>query len=170
MIVVQDNDFLDAIERLVSAGFHRSVPNRTPRPEIIVRHPNPQQMLEAINAGYKRLDNSCVTLDYPHGDPAEIGLQVYVFPDSFAHIFPEDGLQSSNQIRETTASIQRFQTYGNLHFPLEQALVESFVKAAIDEETSTEVSAWGQSLRSWVSLMVGYLDVDNDILDYCPDK
>jgi hypothetical protein len=64
-------------------------------------HPNPQQMLDEINAGYKRLDSSCVTLDYPHGDPAEEGLQVYVFPDSFAHLFREDGTLSSTQIRDT---------------------------------------------------------------------
>lgn len=52
----------------------------------------------------------------------------------------------------------------------EQALVESFVKAAIDEETDAEVSACGESPSSWVSLMTGYLEVDNDMLDLCPDK
>lgn len=87
MIVVRDVDFLNAVERLENAGFHRAVPNRAPAPEIMEDHPNPQQSLEEINAGYKRLDRSCVTLDYPHGDPAGKSLQVYVFPDSFAHIF-----------------------------------------------------------------------------------
>lgn len=48
--------------------------------------------------------------------------------------------------------------------------MESFVKAAIDEEIDTGFSAWGKLLRSWVSLMIGYLEVDNDILDHCPDK
>lgn len=74
MVVVQDDDFLDAIERLESAGFHRSVPNRAPPPEIMENHPNLRQMLEEINAGYKRLDNSCVILNYLRGDPAEEGL------------------------------------------------------------------------------------------------
>ncbi|KAE8352271.1 hypothetical protein BDV28DRAFT_158026 [Aspergillus coremiiformis] len=129
MIVVQDEDYTAAIERLEKAGFHRSVPNRAPPPEIMEDHPNPQQMLEEINAHYKRLDRSCAVFDYPDGDPAEKGLQ-----------------------------------------PLEQTLVESFVKAAIDEETETGFSAWGESLRSWVSLMTGYLDDDNDVLDHCPDK
>lgn len=147
MVVVRDDNFSDAIERLESAGFRRSVSNRAPPPEIMENHPNPQQMLEEVNAGCKRLDNSCVTLDYPHGDPAEEGLQVYVFPDSFAHLFQEDGPRSSTPIRNK-APTKQFQTYGNLHYPLEPALVESFVKAAIDEETDTGFSAWGESLRS----------------------
>lgn len=48
--------------------------------------------------------------------------------------------------------------------------MESFVKAAIDEETEPGFSAWRESLISWVSLIRGYLEVNNDILDDCPDK
>ncbi|KAB8067023.1 hypothetical protein BDV29DRAFT_115815 [Aspergillus leporis] len=169
MIVVQDDDYTPAIERLESAGFNRSVPNRAPPPEIIETHPNPQQMLEEINAGYKRLDRSGAVFDYPHGDPAEKDLQVYVFPNSFAHLFQEDIPGPSTEIRDT-APTKRFKTYGNLHYPLEQTLVESFVKAAIDEEKDTSFSAWDESLRSWVSLMTGYLEVNNDVLDHCLDK
>ncbi|CAG8238679.1 unnamed protein product [Penicillium salamii] len=65
------------------------------------------------------------------------------------------------------------QLYGNLHFPLEPTLVESFVKAAIDEETDPEFpgwSDWDEDLRAWVSMMTGYLEVNNDILDLCPDN
>lgn len=167
MIVARDDDYSDAIERLESAGFHRSVPDRSPPPEIMESHPNPQQMLEEINAGYKRLDRFCDVFDYPHGDPAEKDLQVYVIPDSFAHIFPEDWSHSTNKMRDTTRG---FEIYGNLQYPLEGALVESFDKAGIDEETDASFSPWGESLRSWISLMVGYLEVDNDILDNCQDN
>jgi len=131
-------------------------------------HPNPQQMMEEINAGYKRFDRSCAIFDYPHGKPEKKGLQLYVIPNSFAHIFQEDIPRPSTEIGDTGPT--RFETYGNLHYPLEQSLVESFVKAAIDEETDTGFSAWGETLRAWVSLMTGYLEVDNDILDHCPDK
>jgi len=48
--------------------------------------------------------------------------------------------------------------------------VESFVKAAIDEEKEVGLSAWGALLRAWVSMMTGYLEVDNDVLDHCLDK
>ncbi|CAG8889947.1 unnamed protein product [Penicillium egyptiacum] len=159
MIVVQDDDYRAAIERLERAGFNRTVPNRAPPPEIMEDHPNPQQMLEEINAGYTGLDRSCAVFDYPHGDPGK-DMQLYLFPNSFAHLFQEDIPHPSTEM----------ETYGNLHYPLEQALVESFVKAAIDEETETGFSAWGETLRTWVSHMTGYLEVDNDILDHCPNK
>ncbi|KAL4861899.1 hypothetical protein BDV12DRAFT_190773 [Aspergillus spectabilis] len=148
MVVVQDNDYTDAIERLESAGFDRSVPNRAAPPEIMEDHPNPQQMLDEINAGYKRLDRSFSVFDHPHGEPAEKHLQVYVFPNSLAHLFQEDIPHPSTEIRDT-APTKRFKTYGNLHYPLEQTLVESFVKAAIDEETDTGFSAWGDSV-GWI--------------------
>jgi hypothetical protein len=169
MIVVQDDDYTAAIERLESAGFYRSVPNRVPPPEVMEDHPNPQQMLEEINTGYNRLDRSCAVFNYPHGDPAEKSLQVYLFPNSFAHLSQEDISRPSSEIRDA-ASTKRYKIYGNLRYPLEQALVESFVKAVIDEETEAGFSAWGESLRSWISLMTGYLGVDNDVLDHCPDK
>ncbi|KAJ5950287.1 uncharacterized protein N7479_008700 [Penicillium vulpinum] len=169
MVVVRDDDYTDAIERLESAGFDRSVPNRAPPPEIIEGYPNPQQVLEEINAGYKRLDRSCAVFNYPQGDPAEKGLQVYLIPNSFAYILQEDTPRSSTRIGDTVLTT-RFQSYGSLYYPLEQALVESFVKAAIDEETDAGFSAWGESLRSWVSLITGYLEVNNDILDMCLDK
>jgi len=49
MVVVQDNDYTAAIEKIKSAGFAPSVPNRAP-PEIMEDHPNPQQLMEEINA------------------------------------------------------------------------------------------------------------------------
>lgn len=71
MVVVEDDDYADAIERLESAGYSRSSPKRDPLPEIMEDHPNPEQVLEETNAGYKRLDRSCAVFDYPEGDPAE---------------------------------------------------------------------------------------------------
>ncbi|KAM5432791.1 hypothetical protein MferCBS31731_007317 [Microsporum ferrugineum] len=153
-----------ARRRLRKPGFRRSVPNRSPPPEIIEVHPNPQQMLDEINAGYKRLDQSCTVFDYPHGDPAGKGMQLYLFPDSFAHIFQQEHIAPPSVEMGDTASTERFNVYGNLHYPLGQALVESFVKSAIDEEINTSFSAWGESLSAWVSQMTGYLEVNNDIL------
>ncbi|KAL4784316.1 hypothetical protein BJX76DRAFT_357164 [Aspergillus varians] len=126
MVVVQDDDYTDAIQRLESAGFNRSVPNRAPPLEIMEDHPNPQQVLEERNAGYQRLDQSCAVFDYPQGDPAEKALQVYVVPNSFAHLFQEDIPRPSTGLGDT-APTMRFESYGNLYYPLEKALVESFV-------------------------------------------
>lgn len=151
MILVPDEDYTKAIEKLESAGFTRSVPDRAPPPEIVEDHSNPEQMLEAINAGFKRLDRSGQVFDYPLDDPVE-GVQMHLLPISFA-----------------PATTKDFETYGNLQYPLERTLVESFVRAVLDEEEDAGFSTWGETLRSWVSLMVGYLEVDNDALDHCSD-
>ncbi|OJD17309.1 hypothetical protein AJ78_02597 [Emergomyces pasteurianus Ep9510] len=169
MVVVQDDDYTVAIEKLENAGFARSIPNRTPPLEVMEGHPNPQQMLEEINAGYKHFDCSCAVFDYPQDDPAEKGLQVYLFPNAFTHIPLGEISYPPNNITYA-ATTKQFDTYKNLRYPLEQALVESFVIAAIDEETESGYSAWGESLRSWISMMTGYLEVNNDILDHCSDK
>ncbi|KAJ5558948.1 hypothetical protein N7461_002920 [Penicillium sp. DV-2018c] len=171
MIVVRDDDYTDAIKKLEKAGFDRTVPNRAPHPQILEELPNPQQVLDDINAGYKRLDRSCAVFNYPQGDPAEKSLQLYLIPNSYAHVLRDDTPDPSTRIGDTAQTTPgRFQSYGSLHYPLEQALVESFVKVAIEEETETGFSAWGETLRSWVSMMTGYLEVDNDVLDMCPDK
>lgn len=168
-MVVQDDDYATAIEKVKTAGFTPTVPNRRPPPEIMESHPNPQQMMEEINGDYKRLDRSCAVFDYPPGYPAEKNFQLYLFPSSFAHISPEDTPSSSDENRDAAIEKQ-FHIYGNLHFPLEKVLVESFVKAAIDEEQEPGFSAWNESLQCWVSMMSAYLEVDNDILDHCLDK
>jgi hypothetical protein len=167
--VVQDNDYTAAIEKLKSAGFVQTMPNRTPAPEIIERHPNPQQMLEQINAGYKRLDRSCAVFDYPSGYSAGKDMQLYLFPNSFTHFSLQDISDSSNEIKSTEITKQ-FDIYGNLYYPLKQALVESFVKAIIDEEKDIGFSPWASLLQSWISMMTGYLEVNNDILDSCLDE
>ncbi|PYI26881.1 hypothetical protein BP00DRAFT_419308 [Aspergillus indologenus CBS 114.80] len=178
MIVVQDADYPAAQSLLAKAGFQRSVPNRNPHPVITARHPNPEQMLAEINAGYQRLDRSCAVFDYPDADPAEQGMQVYLFPNAFAHAF--DGRNApQNETRApeaaaaaAAAAAPRYESYGNLHYALERALVESFVRAAVEEESETEAggfSKWGLSLQSCVAMMNGYLEVDNDALDDCAD-
>ncbi|KAJ5585915.1 hypothetical protein N7450_005702 [Penicillium hetheringtonii] len=174
MIVVQDDDYADAIEKLENAGFVRSFPICGPAPEIMESLPNKEQVLEEVNAGYQRFDRFCAVFDYPQNDSAEKFMQVYLFRNSFAHIFPTDTSSFSNRSENTVSTIH-FQDYGNLYYPLEPMLVESFVKAAIDEETDigfSEIgfSAWDEELISYISMMAGYLEVENDIFDLCPDK
>ncbi|PYI18064.1 hypothetical protein BO99DRAFT_461561 [Aspergillus violaceofuscus CBS 115571] len=176
MIVVQDADYPAAQSLLAQAGFQRSVPNRNPHPVITARHPNPQQMLAEINAGYQRLDRSCAVSDYPDDDPAEQGMQGYLFPNSFAHAFdcqiaPENETRAPEAAAAAAAAAPRYESYGNLHYALERALVESLVRAAVEEESETEAgfSRWGLSRRSCVAMMHGYLEVDNDALDDCAD-
>ncbi|RAH73950.1 uncharacterized protein BO66DRAFT_459671 [Aspergillus aculeatinus CBS 121060] len=160
MIVVRDAaNYPTAQSRLAKAGFKRSVPNR---------NPHPQQMLGGINAGYHRVDRSCAVFDYRDDDPSDKAMQLYLylFPNLFAHVF--DGWRWQEAPRHETA--QRYESYGNLHYALERALVGSLVRAAVEEESATGFSAWGEDLRSCVAMMNGYLEVDNDALDYCADE
>ncbi|RDK38960.1 hypothetical protein M752DRAFT_296990 [Aspergillus phoenicis ATCC 13157] len=60
MIVVRDGDYIAAIQKPELAGFTKSAPNRAPALEIMETYPNAQQMLEEINAGYRRWDWSCI--------------------------------------------------------------------------------------------------------------
>ncbi|CAG8203045.1 unnamed protein product [Penicillium salamii] len=171
MMVVQDNNYTGALEKLESAGFDRSSPKNTLPPEVMATLSNPGLALEKIAAGFRRFYASCAVFNYPRGDPAETDMQLYVIPDSFAHIFHED--ISCSAAGGHATSTTRFQSFGNLHYPLESTLVESFVKAAIDEETDPgflDYSDWDEDLTAWVSMMTAYLEINNDILDLCPDQ
>lgn len=75
-------------------------------------------------------------------------------------------LEQSSQRVQT----QQYEVHGNLAYPLEAALVESFVKAIIDDIEEAEYLTWWLLLNSWIAMMVSYLEVNNDILDNCADK
>lgn len=144
MIVVRDGDYIAAIQKPELAGFTKSAPNRAPALAMMETYPNAQQMLEEINAGYRRWDWSCIVFDYPRDGRTEGYMQLYLLPDSFAHVFP-DSQDPSFQV-EGTALTQHFQKYGNLDYALVSVLMESLVKAAIDEESEIGFSAWGARL------------------------
>lgn len=44
------------------------------------------------------------------------------------------------------------------------------MKVALNEETGNDITLWGEALRSWIAMMVRYLDIGNDILDTCEDQ
>lgn len=48
--------------------------------------------------------------------------------------------------------------------------MESLVKAAVDEENFGRSTIWGATLKAWVSMLVGYLDIQNDIIDDSEDE
>ena len=73
--------------------------------------------------------------------------------------------QSSQRVQT-----QQYEVHGNLAYPLEAALVESFVKAIIDDIEEAENLTWWLLLNSWIAMMVSYLEVNNDILDNCADE
>ena len=156
--MVRDKDYQMAIQSLLTSGFVSTVPDRTPPPEVMEHLPDPQAVLADINEGYKSLDQSSTTFNYPdsHSERQE---QVVLIRNSFAHI---------PWRRPDTVS--HYVEYGNLLYPLERPLIESFVRGVISDEKDDYCSSWGELLKAWISMMVGYLDIDNDILDLCEDE
>ncbi|KAJ5594848.1 uncharacterized protein N7459_001056 [Penicillium hispanicum] len=164
-IVVDDKDYQSACQKLKDSGFRATVPDRRPAPEIFAALPNPEEALQLVNKEYERLDQSTTLFEYPVGH--YLGLKVNLVPNSFAHlpmlyITGESKQDPSNQP-------PNYNVYDNIFHPLEAALVESFVKGAIDDEHHGGLD-WGQSLTTWVAMMAAYLEVNNDILDACSDQ
>ncbi|GIK07626.1 hypothetical protein Aspvir_003292 [Aspergillus viridinutans] len=162
MLVVRDGDYQSAIKKLSDSGFTISTPKRGPRPGAIAEYRDPERVLQQINSGYKHLDGSSTTFNYP-ARCRERTEQVVLIPNSFAHLKLEPN--TAGQF----ADAAHYDVFGNIWYPDEETLIESLVKAAIDEE-SLGHSIWGSLLEAWVSMMVGYLDIQNDIIDNSDDE
>lgn len=171
MIVVRDIDYMMASQKLTDAGFTTTTPDRRPAPEIWEQLPNQKEVLEQVNRGYDRLDQSTTMFSFPTGHP-ESGLKLVLVPNSFAHLPIGETISNLNSNSSTpTVAIEQYDVHENVSHALEPALIESFVKAAVDDhDKKGQVSAWGQSLRAWISMMVGYVEVNNDILHNCADE
>lgn len=159
IIVVRDEDYQTTIRKLQDSGFVPADPNRQPPPEVMEYLPNPQTAVDEINAGYKCLDMSSATFNYPNRR-LKYEEQVVLVPNYFAHVPLRNITGPCGSSRQIEAS-NNYDIYGNLFYPHEQTLVDSVVSAAIDDE-DTGISSGGMALRSWISLMVWYLDVNND--------
>jgi len=159
--VVRDEDYHTAIQKLLDSGFVATVPNRNPPPEVMAHLPDPQ--------GYKHLDRCTTTFNYPSRYPKRKE-QVLLIPNSFAYLpmWPPSLTLSATTLTQTLAT-SHYDMYDNLFHPLEQALAESYVKAALGDEKDNNLTLWGSLLRSWTSMTAGYLNVNNDILDNCED-
>jgi hypothetical protein len=160
--VVRDEDYQPAIRKLVDSGFQPSKPRREPAPEILESLPDPQAVIDEINSGYRRLDDATTTFDYPQNsltseleeDMIEY-TQLTLLPNSFTHLPPINDSQYSGD----------YIVHDNMWYPCERALASSFVQTAIDDEDINQYSRWINVLKSWISFMIGYLDVNNDIFD-----
>jgi hypothetical protein len=171
MFVVRDEHHQTAIQKLKDSGFTQAPPDRRPAPEIMESLPDPQAVLDEINKGYERLDRYCTSFQFPPHLPFS-GDQIFLIPNSFAHLPLDNVDMTSNQSNQSNQKAQpkQYEVYGNLFYPLEAALVESFVKGVIHDIEEVGYSSWQLLLNAWVSMMRGYLEVNNDILDDCADE
>ncbi|KAK2797869.1 hypothetical protein FQN51_008177 [Onygenales sp. PD_10] len=157
MVVVQDEELEKATQKLCDSGFIPSSPKRDPAPEIMARLPDPEAVMREINKDYERLDRSCKTFNWP-SHPRKRFEQVLLMPASFANL-PD--------FSPTTA---QYDTYGNIFYPQQRTLLENFIRAAIDEQNNAGFTTWTSSIEAWISMMVGYLGLKNDVLDDCLDE
>lgn len=169
MVVVCDEDYQLACQKLNDSAFYEIIPDRSIPPEILAKLPDPDQAIEEVEREYQLLDNSTVTFQYPINHPFAGSLKLTLAPNSFANLPIPD---VAGDVKQNTLSTKGYDIYGNICHPLEEVLVESFVKSVIDDENdeNAEFSAWGETLSTWVAMMTAYLEVDNNILDSCPDE
>ncbi|KAI9737347.1 MAG: hypothetical protein M1834_009501 [Cirrosporium novae-zelandiae] len=176
IIVVRNEDYESSIQKLHNSGFLETAPCRSPPPEILETLPDPQAVLDEINRNYKKLDQSTTTFNYP--DYYENKEQLILIPNSFAHLPIEPVTIVSSETKIVTSIslfgespiINQYDVYDNLSYPHENILVYSFMKAALDDENNTAITLWGEELRAWISMMVGYLDINNACVDGCLDE
>lgn len=168
MFVVRDEHYQTAIQKLKDSGFPQAPPDRRAAPEIMESLPDPQAVLDEINKGYERLDRYCMSFQFPPHLPFS-GDQIFLIPNSFAHLQLDNLGMTSNPLSQR-AQPKQYEVYGNLFYPLEAVLVESFVKGVIHDIEEVGYSSWQLLLNAWISMMRGYLEVNNDILDNCADE
>jgi len=164
MIVVSDEHYQSSIQKLVQAKFRKALPTRGPPPEVAAMVPNMKTVREELDAGYRNLDQSTTWFNYPA--PYDCSAQLVLIPSSYAHlsVFAITPIASA---RISTA--HEYDVYGNLFYPLERTLLESFIKVILRDGDGTTISLWEDLLRAWIAHMVGYLEVNNDAVDESPD-
>ena len=142
VLVVRDEDYQAAIQKLLESHFVSTVPHRNPPPEVMERLSDPQAVVAEINKGYRRLDLSSTTFNYPSRYSGRTE-QVVLIPNSFAHL-PLEPVDSTSSVinRRQIFPTNHYDVYGNLFYPLEQALVESLVKAAVDDDKDGDITSW----------------------------
>lgn len=164
MLVVSDADYDMSVEKLRLAGFWATLPRRDPAPEILQRLLDPAKTLRELHAQYAKLDRVTTTFDYPvrynHAD-----VQLVLIPASYAHLSESAALRPQTATSATSLK-QQFDVCGNLYYPLEYILLESFIRVILDDGDATGINQWWETLNVWVGTICGYMDVENDD---CPD-
>ncbi|KAI9825421.1 MAG: hypothetical protein M1832_001151 [Thelocarpon impressellum] len=168
MIVVSDTDYKPCMEKLRLVGFRATQPRRSPAAGILRSLPDPEKVLREINAEYAKLDAATTTFDHPdHFESA--GVELVLMPASYAQLSASPaftpGAAASGDLLDG-----QYDIYDNLHYPLERVLLESLIRVILEDGDASGINEWVQNLRAWISTMSGYLEVDNDAVDDCPDE
>lgn len=115
MIAVRDEDHPAAVRKLEESGFIQAPPDRRPAPEISESLPDPGAVVDEINEGYSRLDRCCTSFQLPHYDLYFTGCQIYLAPNSFAHL-PMDDIGITSEFSNEQPLPARYQVHGTCTF------------------------------------------------------
>ncbi|KAJ5669409.1 hypothetical protein N7462_010479 [Penicillium macrosclerotiorum] len=169
MIAIRDEDYDIANQKLKAAGYATATPDRRRVFDLMNEDPTPVEVVRRFNADNERIDLLSTMFTYPAEDPS-IGAKLVLIQNSFACL-PLHGSPSTPTPANPGPSVdtEKYDTHGTIIYPLEQVLLESFVRAAIDEEFEMGNSTWLVLLKTWITIMIRHLPVDKTILDDCAD-
>ena len=151
--MVRNQDYETATQKLIDAGFSRTVPDRKPNAAVLARDPDPKALIAKINAQFATLDKATQNFEYPNSKQ-----RLVLVPNSFAQL-PIETIGSKSQS-------SKYDAFENVFFPLEAALIESFARCA----AGSGMNQWQATLRGWIGTSLTYLEIDDDILDECQKK
>ena len=163
MLVIEDADFENAVQKLRSAGFRASTWSYACREPELYEGRMLQNIYRNLTTQYSNLDQHSARFLFPlDQSPSERGPsesstdKVVLLPSSYAHISVQSTLDG------------RFTRDGNMFYPNGAVLLESFVRVLVREPFGGH---WTSNLTMWaITYLYGDLMLDDDILDSCDDE
>ena len=163
MLVVEDADFEDAVQKLRSAGFRTSTWSYGCREPELYEGRMLQDLYRRLTTEYDNLDQHSARFLFPtEQSPSERGPsessteKVALLPSSYAHISVKSTLD------------ERFTRDGNMFYPNGALLLESFVRVLVREPLE---GLWTSDLTIWaITYLYGDLMLDDNVLDSCDDE
>ena len=169
MLVVSDANYDTCLDKLNEAGFRKKRPCRDPAPEILRMLPDPERVVREINLEYAALDRATTTLEYPESFKHRV--QLVLMPASYTWLSAAPALNPLQSSIATQSALRDYDVYKNIHHPHERVLLESFIHVILAAENKPlEINEWLETLNCWVGTIHAFLDIDNDVLDDCPDN
>ncbi|KAN0070899.1 hypothetical protein V8E54_011064 [Elaphomyces granulatus] len=167
MLIPAEKDFAAAVKKLEDAGFHRTpwTYGTTVDPKIIT-DPTTLRVHKRQSKKYERFDHHSVRFNFPSS--FDIKETVVLLESCYANLSPP----SDGQISIAPyLSIPQFSVDGNLYYPNELVLMESFIRVLLVEKAAGNMkNDWSLLLSVWIiSYICGWLDVGVDALDDCED-
>jgi hypothetical protein len=166
MLVPTEEDFLTAVKKLEDAGFHRTPWSyATVDPELLGTDPITLKIHRREIQKRERFDQHSVRFHFPSS--FNIREKVVLLQSRYVHLSPPSAEQISIAPH---LPAQQFFVNGNLYYPNEVVLLESFIRVILEEKAAGMYN-WSALLSAWaISYVCGLLDVDVDALDTCEDE